>query len=171
MSSALDDMYREVIMDHYKAPRGKKPIHRHDISSGGHNPACGDEITVQAEIEDGILKDIHVDCRGCAISVASGSMLAEIVKGRSFEEIEEIADVVKRMLTGELDELPEEYGDIDALKGVRQFPVRVKCALLSWVTLVEGIRQYGEGKNGGAVTVSTEDEGDANPDPSARGDL
>lgn len=171
MSSALDDMYREVIMDHYKAPRGKKPIPRHDISSGGHNPACGDEITMEAEVDNGVLKEIHVDCQGCAISIASGSMLAEIVKGRSFEQIEQIADIVKKMLKGEIEELPEEYGDIDALKGVRRFPVRVKCALLSWVTLVEGIRQYAEGKNGKQAFVSTEEEGDVRPDPSERGDL
>jgi len=171
MSSALDDMYREVIMDHYKAPRGKKPIHRHDISSDGHNPACGDEITMEAEVEGGILKDIHVDCHGCAISVASGSMLAEIVKGRSFKEIEDIAKVVKKVLKGELEELPEHYGDIDALKGVRRFPVRIKCALLSWVTLVEGIRRYGEGQNGHDVTVSTEEEGDTKPDSSTGDDL
>jgi nitrogen fixation NifU-like protein len=171
MSSALDDMYREVIMDHYKAPRGKKPIRKHDISSGGHNPACGDEITVEAEVEGGVLTDIHVDCHGCAISVASGSMLAEIVKGRSFEEIEKIADVVKKMLKGEIEGLPEEYGDIDALKGVRQFPVRVKCALLSWVTLVEGIRRYAEGKTTKDVLVTTEEKGNTKPNASATGDL
>lgn len=158
MSSALDEMYREIIMEHYRSPRGKKPIDRADISSGGQNPSCGDEITVEAEVEGGTLKDIHVACHGCAISVASGSMLAEIVKGKSFEEIEKIAEVVKKLLKGEITELPEEYGDIDALAGVRKFPVRIKCALLSWVTLVEGIRKYHQGDKSGKTMVTTEDD-------------
>ncbi len=158
MNSALDDMYREIIMDHYRSPRGKKPIEQADISSGGHNPSCGDEITVEAEVQDGTLKDIHVACHGCAISVASGSMLAEIVKGKSFEEIEQIAEVVKKLLKGEITELPEEYGDIDALAGVRRFPVRVKCALLSWVTLIEGIRKYHKAEHSHINVVTTEDD-------------
>jgi nitrogen fixation NifU-like protein len=158
MSSALDEMYREIIMDHYRSPRGKKPVEHADITSGGQNPSCGDEITVEAEVEDGMLKDIHVACHGCAISVASGSMLAEIVKGKSFEEIEKIADVVKKLLKGEITEVPEEYGDIDALAGVRRFPVRIKCALLSWVTLIEGIRKYHNGEHAHSHVVTTEDE-------------
>jgi len=158
MSSALDDMYREIIMDHYRSPRGKKPLEQADICSGGHNPSCGDEITVEAEVENGTLKDIHVACHGCAISVASGSMLAEIVKGKSFAEIEKIAEVVKKLLKGEITELPEEYGDIDALAGVRRFPVRVKCALLSWVTLIEGIRKYHKGEPCEKDVVTTEND-------------
>jgi len=158
MSSALDEMYRDIIMDHYRSPRGKKPLEHADICSGGHNPSCGDEITMEAEVEDGTLKDIHVACHGCAISVASGSMLAEIVKGKSFEEIEKIAEVVKKLLKGEITEIPEEYGDIDALAGVRRFPVRVKCALLSWVTLIEGIRKYHNGEPCEKDVVTTEDD-------------
>ena len=163
MNSALDDMYREVILDHYRSPRGKKPIDRTDIASDGHNPSCGDDITLQAEVEDGVLKNIHVDCHGCAISVASGSMLAEIVKGKSFAEIEKIADVVKKMLKGEIADIPEGYGDLDALKGVQKFPVRVKCALLSWVTLIEGLRRYAGGKTHNADAVSTEETNGTSP--------
>ena len=81
MSSQLDDMYREVILDHYHSPRGKKPLDKANVLSDGTNPACGDEISMSAQIVDGILTDVHVDCKGCAISVASGSMLAESVKG------------------------------------------------------------------------------------------
>lgn len=154
MSAPLDDMYREVILDHYRSPRGRKPIKREDILTDGHNPSCGDEIEVSAEIENGILKDVHVDCKGCAISVASGSMLAEAVKGRPFEEVLRLAEAVKRMLKGEEDvDLPPEFEDIEALKGVRQFPVRVKCALLSWVTLIEGLKNYQNGTGRGTATT------------------
>ena len=160
MSSSLDDMYREVILDHYRAPRGSKPLKTIDASAGGHNPSCGDEISVDMEIKDGILKDVHVNCQGCAISVASGSILAEAVKGKSFEEVLKIGDAVKKLIKGETDDIPEEHEDLEALKGVRQFPVRVKCALLAWVTLLEGIKNFEEGKtstDSGAVTTEDGD--------------
>jgi nitrogen fixation NifU-like protein len=158
MSHNLDDMYREIILDHYRSPRGKKPVAHADIASEGQNPSCGDEIELQVEMDDGVLKDVHVHCKGCAISVASGSMLAETVKGKSFEEVKKIADTVRKMLKGEGGEIPEELGDIDALKGVRQFPVRIKCALLAWVTLVEGLKNYESGHRGEKTSISTDDE-------------
>lgn len=159
MSSQLDDMYREVILDHYHSPRGKKPLPQANVKSDGTNPACGDEIALSAQIENGILKDVHVDCKGCAISVASGSMLAEAVKGMPFEDVRRLAQTVRKMLKGEEDtHLPEEFEDIEALKGVRQFPVRVKCALLAWVTLVDGLERYASGKGTDTPTVSTEQE-------------
>ena len=157
MSSSLDDMYREIIMDHYRSPRGKKPVEKIDIRTGGQNPACGDEIDVEIHLEDDVLKDIHVDCRGCAISVASGSMLAEAVKGRSFEEVKKLAEAVRSMLKGEEAEIPEEFEDLDSLKGVRQFPVRIKCALLSWLALIEGIENYKKGQASDKTIVSTEE--------------
>ena len=154
--SSLDDMYREIILDHYRSPRGKKPIDHADITSKGHNPACGDEISMEVEMDNGVLKDVHVACHGCAISTASGSMLAETVKGKSFEEVKRIAEVVKKILKGEPVEIPNDLGDLDALKGVRQFPVRVKCALLAWVTLVEGMKNYEKG-HPTSSSISTED--------------
>ncbi|MEW6411534.1 MAG: Fe-S cluster assembly sulfur transfer protein SufU [Candidatus Zixiibacteriota bacterium] len=157
MSDRLDDMYREIILDHFRAPRGKKPVDRVDVSSDGQNPSCGDEIELQVTMDDGTVKDIHVDCKGCAISVASGSMLAEYLKGKSLDEAIKIAEVVKEMLKGENTEIPKEYEDLDALKGVRKFPVRIKCALLAWVTLIEGLKNYEQGKTGEKTVVSTED--------------
>jgi nitrogen fixation protein NifU and related proteins len=85
-------------------------------------------------------------------------MLAETVKGKSFEEVKRIAEIVKKMLKGEPVEMPDDLGDIDALKGVRQFPVRVKCALLAWVTLVEGLKNYENGNSQAPTSISTEDE-------------
>ncbi|MCM2271058.1 MAG: SUF system NifU family Fe-S cluster assembly protein [candidate division Zixibacteria bacterium] len=158
MTPSLDDMYREIILDHYRSPRGKKPLEHSDITTRGQNPSCGDEISLDVEMTDGVVKDVHVNCHGCAISVASGSMLAETVKGRSFEEVRRIAEVVRKMLKGEQVEIPDDLGDIDALKGVRQFPVRIKCALLAWVTLIEGMKSYENGKSEASTTISTEDD-------------
>jgi len=158
MSEPLDDMYRDIILDHYRSPRGKKPVDKADISSEGMNPACGDEIDMQVEMDDNKVKEIHVNCRGCAISVASGSMLAEIVKGKSLEEVARIAEIVRRMLKGEGEEIIDELGDIDSLQGVRNFPVRVKCALLSWITLIDGLKRYQNGQGPSSKAVSTEEE-------------
>lgn len=158
MSTQLDDMYRDVILDHYRFPRGKKALSHFDIQAEGMNPACGDEINLEVELDNGKVKDLHVDCRGCAISVASGSMLAEISKGKSIEELKEFAAIVKKMLKGESVTLPKNFGDLDALQGVKQFPVRIKCALLAWVTLISGIKNYEEGvKNTAAVSTENMD--------------
>lgn len=158
MSSSLDDMYREVILDHYRAPRGKKPLKASNVASDGINPACGDEITMTAQVENGIVQDIHVDCKGCAISVASGSMLAESVKGRSLEEVQKLAQQVREMLKGDSDPvLPPEFEDIESLQGVKNFPVRIKCALLAWVTLIEGLKNFTADGPAKKTTISTEE--------------
>lgn len=159
MTPSLDDMYREIILDHYRSPRGKKPLPHADITTRGQNPSCGDEISLDVEMDHGVVKDVHVNCHGCAISVASGSMLAETVKGRSFEEVQRIAEIVRKMLKGEEVQIPDDLGDIDALKGVRQFPVRIKCALLAWVTLIEGMKNYSSGSRETTnTTITTEDD-------------
>lgn len=135
-------MYREVILDHYKNPRGKTKLDHADIKNAGKNPACGDEIEVEVELDGDIVKNLSVSCAGCAISVASGSMLYEVIKGKSIEEVRKIAKVVKAMLKGEeYDANGIDLGDLDVLEGVRKFPVRIKCALLSWVTLVDAIER------------------------------
>ena len=109
-------------------------------------------------MDDGTVKDVHVNCKGCAISIASGSMLAEYTKGKSLDEVRRIAEAVKKMLKGEEAEIPEDLDDLDALKGVRKFPVRIKCALLAWMTLIEGLKNYENGKGGQATMISTDDE-------------
>ncbi|MCP4684263.1 MAG: SUF system NifU family Fe-S cluster assembly protein [bacterium] len=160
MSSSLDDMYREIIMDHYRSPRGRAPLPNADVSSDGMNPSCGDEINVAFSMDKDILTDVHVNCKGCAISVASGSMLAETVKGKSFEDVRKISEIVKKMLKGEEVEIPDDpdFEDLSALKGVRQFPVRIKCALLAWVTLVEGMEKYRAGGADSAKAATTEED-------------
>ena len=155
MKNSLDDMYREVILDHYRAPRGRKPLDRADVSSEGQNPSCGDEIEMKLKMNGNAIEDVYCDCKGCAISVASASMMAELLKGRQVEDVEMIAQTVRKLLKGEEVDIPQDLGDVDALKGVRQFPVRVKCALLAWVTLLEGLKNYQNGNSSKSI-VSTE---------------
>ena len=157
MSGSLDDMYRDIILDHYKAPRGKKPIDKANIESDGHNPACGDELILKVSVDGSTVRDVHVNCQGCAISVASSSMLAEQIKGKSIEEVKILAEQVRKMLKGEDVELPDDTDDLDALKGVRNFPVRIKCALLAWMTLLEGIKGFEDGNSAKAKTINLKD--------------
>lgn len=158
MTDILDEMYRDIILDHFRAPRGKNPVDGADISSEGHNPSCGDEIALQVKLDDGTIKEVHVGCTGCAISVASGSMLAEFVKGKSLEEVRKVAETIKKMLKGEEVGDLGELGDIDALKGVRQFPVRIKCALLAWVTLLEGMDKLKSSEAAESKPTTTEED-------------
>lgn len=159
MSDSLDEMYREIILDHYRAPRGKKPLDKADVTSNGHNPSCGDDVILQLQMDDGKVKDIHIDCKGCAISVASSSMLAEYIKGKSLDEVKKLSEEVKGMLKGDGEESKNDadLGDLDSLKGVKKFPVRIKCALLAWMTLIEGLKNYEKGKSGDS-SVTTEEE-------------
>ncbi len=147
MSGSLDDMYRDIILDHYRSPRGSTPLPMADFATNGHNPSCGDELKLAVKIDEDIVKDIYIDCKGCAISTASGSMLAEVLVGKTVEEARKIATVVRGMLKGEDVEIPDDLGDIDSLEGVKQFPVRIKCALLAWVTFMEGLENYESGSS------------------------
>lgn len=158
MNDQLDDLYRDIILDHYRSPRGRQPLDKSDIFSEGQNPSCGDEISLEVKVEGDTVKDVHVNCQGCAISVASGSMLAEYVKGKSIDEVRKMSEMVKKLLKGEDTKIPEEADDLDALKGVRQFPVRIKCALLAWITLIDGLKNYQNGSGGSGKKVSTEDD-------------
>ncbi len=139
MSNKLDDLYRDILMDHYKYPRGNKPISNADLVNEGHNPSCGDDIVLRFKFDGDKIADVSVDCMGCAISVASGSMLADIVKGKTIEEVIKIARTVKAMLKGEHPDDEEDLGDLEALRGVSKFPVRIKCALLSWTTMMDAL--------------------------------
>lgn len=139
MTEPLDELYRDIIMDHYRYPRGRKEVADADVVNSGQNPVCGDQIKISIKVSEGKVEDIGVDCMGCAISVASGSMLAETIKGKKLDEVKKIARTIKAILKGEPTVEDIEIGEWEALSGVKNFPVRVKCALLSWTTLVDGI--------------------------------
>ena len=155
----LDEMYRDIILDHYRSPRGRKEVAEPTVVNEGMNPSCGDEIEMKVRLKGDTVEELGVHCAGCAISVASGSMLSEIAEGRTIAELKVIAAAVKGMLTtGEIpDDIHlDELSDIEVLEGVRQFPVRIKCALLAWVTLVEGLERYEKGESGDNAST-TED--------------
>lgn len=147
----LDELYREVILDHYRNPRNRQPVPHPDIVGEGQNPFCGDEVTVQIGLEGERIARVGIQGRGCSISQASASMMGELLKGKGLQEARRLFRRVRDMLQGKAlspQEL-EELGDLEALRGVSKFPVRIKCALLGWMALEEGIANW-ERKRGGA---------------------
>jgi nitrogen fixation NifU-like protein len=146
----LDDLYRDLILDHYRHPRNRGHLADATTKVEGYNPLCGDEIEVTLRMDDGEIADVAFVGRGCSISQASGSMMTDIVKGRSREDALRIAEEFRYLMTHADSEAPEELGDLEAFAGVAKFPVRVKCATLAWRVLEEGLS-----KGSGAV-VETE---------------
>ena len=138
----LDSLYRDIVLDHFRCPRGHKTIDDPDIVNQGLNPVCGDEVKVSLKLKDGCIADAAVQGRGCAISVASGSMLSEMLIGKSRHEVEILASAFRQMLHGKPIPTEVELGDLEALEGVKHLPVRVKCALLAWTTLAEALKAW-----------------------------
>ena len=138
---ALDDLYREVILDHYRNPRNRAEIDAPDHQAEGVNPLCGDEVVVELRMDDGRVEAISVRGHGCSISQSSGSMMAAAIEGRTRDEISDLAKQFRAMFAGDdgPDEPQRELGDLAALQGVRRYPVRVKCATLPWATLDEAL--------------------------------
>jgi nitrogen fixation protein NifU and related proteins len=137
---SLDDLYREVILDHYSRPRNKGTLEPADVVREGANPLCGDEIRLSLVVRDGIVRDVRFDGKGCSISQASASMMTERIKGQPIAEARRLIGAFKAMMHGEAPQ-PDDLGDLEALQGVRKFPVRVKCATLGWVTLEEAFKE------------------------------
>ncbi len=136
--SELDEIYQEVVMDHNRRPRNFRKPEGVYQSVEGYNPFCGDRYTIYVKLEDGLIADIGFHGAGCAISKASTSMMTEVVKGKSVAEAEELFDAFHQMVTREpgTDFDPDEkLGDLEILSGVSEFPIRIKCATLSWHTL------------------------------------
>lgn len=131
----LKELYRDVILDHNKRPRNFGPLEPVDARADGHNPLCGDRLTVYLQLDGDRIRDVHFDGKGCAISVASASLMTEAVKGKDRGAVAELFDEVHATLTGEKAEAPASLGKLAALAGVRDFPARVKCASLCWHTL------------------------------------
>ena len=141
---SLDDLYKEVILDHYKSPRNKRPMPEAELSCSRNNPLCGDEITVLAHVDDGTIADISFQGQGCSISQSSASMLTEAVKGKPVEQARALAADFRGMMAGEVEPTEEEFGDLVALKGVVKYPIRIKCAVLAWDVLQEALAGAGE---------------------------
>ena len=141
--SELDDLYREIIMDHYRNPRHKGRLAAPTACHEGLNPLCGDEVTIDVALKDGRIDDIAYSGAGCSISQSSASMMTEAVEGKSAAEARKLATDFTAMMRGSDDIDPESLGDLEALSGVRKFPVRIKCATLAWHTLEEALTQAG----------------------------
>ena len=138
---SLDDLYKEVILDHYKNPRNKRPLPEAALTCSRNNPLCGDEISVFAKVDDGHIFDITFQGQGCSISQASASMLTEAVKGKSVDDATNLAGDFRGMMAGEVEPGEDEFGDLIALKGVVKYPIRIKCAVLAWDVLQEALGQ------------------------------
>lgn len=142
----LDDLYRQVIMDHYQHPRNQGEIGDNAVNILLKNPTCGDEITLQMQIEDGFVKDVKFSGIGCSISIASASMMTESIKGKSVEEALAITDEFRKMVKGEEPDL-DQLGDLEALQGVCKFPARIKCATLAWNALQKASDEQSHNEN------------------------
>ncbi|NMM53763.1 Fe-S cluster assembly sulfur transfer protein SufU [Paenibacillus aquistagni] len=136
----LDDLYRRVIMDHYKKPRNRGTFDADAVTIALNNPTCGDRISLQLILDNGTVKDARFTGEGCSISMSSASMMTEAVKGKTLEEALNLADRFSAMVKGEEVEF-DEYEDIEALSGVNKFPARIKCATLAWNALRKGVEQ------------------------------
>ncbi len=159
--AGLEDLYREIILDHYRAPRNRgelpvPPAHRVE----GFNPLCGDEVVLYLEVTDGVITDVKIEGQGCSISQASTSMMSAAVKGKSVADARTLTRAFKALMSiheskiggdGEADEVDTaadelagvRLGDLEALQGVVKFPVRIKCATLAWNTLTQGLDEVG----------------------------
>jgi nitrogen fixation NifU-like protein len=138
----LDELYREIILDHYRNPRNRGSLDRPSATSEGDNPLCGDEVRVDLDIRDGRVFEVRFSAKGCSISQASASMMTEAIKGRSLEEVGSLFETFKGMMYGSDEVDVEALGDLEALQGVRKFPVRVKCATLAWNTLRKALEEF-----------------------------
>jgi nitrogen fixation NifU-like protein len=153
----LDDLYREIILDHYRSPRNRGELAPPAVRAEGHNPLCGDEIQVYLDVVDGVVNDIKITGSGCSISLSSASMMSQAVKGKKIADVKalgnrfrsmmglDIADADSDVLSIDDEtevEVPEvKLGDLEALQGVVKFPVRIKCATLAWITLTQAMAE------------------------------
>lgn len=141
MMENLDSLYREVILDHFQNPRHHGTLAHPSVSVDGKNPLCGDEITLQLIVDGDVIREVAWSGKGCAISQASVSVLTENVVGKTISEARGMIENVKGVMKGAVDAESLDMGDLEALAGVRQFPVRIKCALLGWTTLDEAFKE------------------------------
>ena len=135
----LNDLYREVILDHYRSPRHRGSLPSPTVSREGLNPLCGDEITIDLQIQGDTISDIAFHGSGCSISQSSASMMTDAVVGKTLAEVQALLHDFTAMMRGSVEVDPTSLGDLEALTGVRKFPVRVKCATLAWHTLEEAL--------------------------------
>ena len=149
----LEDLYREIILDHYRSPRNRGELETPPaVRAEGFNPLCGDEIVVYLDVDsDGVVNDVKIGGQGCSISQSSASMMSAAIKGKTIDEVRDVSRSFKHMMSihesglegdagdGDPSDLDTDLGDLEALRGVVKFPVRIKCATLSWNTLAQAL--------------------------------
>jgi nitrogen fixation protein NifU and related proteins len=136
--SDMRELYQEVILDHYRRPRNYGPLEGANRNAHGKNPLCGDQVAVHLKVEDGVVAEVHFEGSGCAIVTASASLMTEILKGKTVAEAEVLIEQMLTLLTGDPSkaaEMSPELGKLAVFSGVREYPMRVKCATLAWHTL------------------------------------
>ena len=138
----LDDLYKDIILEHYRSPRNPGRLTAFDVEASGNIPVCGDKILLQLRLNGDTVEEVGFVGTGCSISQSSASLMTEAIKGRTLEDIQALGVAFKRMMRGEVPGKTA-LGDLEALSGVAKFPVRIKCALLAWVALEEGIHSRG----------------------------
>jgi nitrogen fixation NifU-like protein len=161
----LEDLYREIILDHYRNPRNRGELDAPPATRvEGFNPLCGDEVVLYLDVEGDTVRDIRISGQGCSISQSSASMMSSAIKGKTLDEVRALSRAFKGMMSiheqsldgpadGDGDAEPGEadadvkLGDLEALRGVVKFPVRIKCATLSWNTLLQGLGEYVEARS------------------------
>ena len=141
----LDELYRELILDHYRSPRNREPLESPTVVAEGYNPLCGDEVELRLTLDGDVISEVSCAGRGCSISQASASMLTEAVKGKTLEQARALGALFTRMMTDPEFTPEEDVGDMEALQGVAKYPVRVKCATLAWHTLQDGLNRHETG--------------------------
>lgn len=152
--AGLEDLYREIILDHYRSPRNRGELPAPPaVRVEGFNPLCGDEIVLYLDVENGIVNDVKISGQGCSISQSSASMMTAAIKGKALDEVRSLIHAFKSMMTIHEAQLepddgaesqrqvmdPDSFGELAALQGVVKFPVRIKCATLAWNTLVQAL--------------------------------
>ena len=142
--SDLQELYQELILDHYRRPCNRRKLEQADRTAEGFNPLCGDRITVYAVVEDDVIKDLSFEGSGCAISTASASLMTQKLKGMSLAEAEAVFDRFHAMVTDESRRADDgaELGKLAVFSGVRKYPARVKCATLAWHTVKAALQQH-----------------------------
>ena len=147
--SAIEDLYREIILDHYSSPRNRGELPAPALKIEGANPLCGDELVLYLEEQDGQIKQVKINTKGCSISQASASLMTEAIQGKKIGEVQKIIENFKNLMLSEGSasggkdgsfKPTIDLGDLEVLEGVKKYPVRIKCALLAWNTLIEGLK-------------------------------
>lgn len=152
----LDDLYQEIILEHYRSPKNRAAaLDGEDVHVHHSNPLCGDELDLRIQVEDNLIRALVFDGEGCSISQASASVMTETVKGRALDDALDLTEQFRLMMHGEQPSRLDDLGDGVVFEGVAKFPVRVKCALLGWMALRDALETYRAGEHTHVVEYET----------------